>query len=169
MGKVTKRIGAAFGVALLVCTAAHAWTGAGDPADATVAPKLDALVTVLKTHHVSAYRNQDWCRNLATPAGNYSTNNEARTCNLFDGAAKPFDAQGDRLFTRVREAVRQTGLEVERINVDYRGNRIAHVEVGVACATCHASYIYALDKSSLPERADVKHVASDWYYVVERD
>ncbi len=168
MSKVTQRTGVAFGAALLVCAAAYAWA-AGDPAAATVAPKLDALVTVLKAHHVSAYRDQDWCRNLATPEGNYSTNNATRTCNLFDGAAKPFDAQGERLFTRVRDAVRQTGLEVERINVDYRGARVEHVEVGVACTTCHASYIYAMETASLPGRADVKRIAPDWYYVVERD
>ncbi len=65
--------------------------------------------------HVTAFRNQDWCWNLAYERGNFSFADDATdadTCNLFEGDGLPFDDQASRDFGSVADALRKTDLDV---------------------------------------------------------
>jgi hypothetical protein len=71
---------------------------------------LPKAFSILEQLQVQAYRNQDWCKNIFYRAGKFS-NNQAATCNLFDGKAKAL-AQAQRDFKAVETAIASTGLKL---------------------------------------------------------
>jgi hypothetical protein len=132
--------------------------------DATNLPKAFSILEQLQ---VQAYRNQDWCKNIFYKGGKFSNNNEATTCNLFDGKAKPFaQAQGD--FKIVESAIASTGLELHYFSADYgKGGKLIRADFDLA--ECPCTYTYSPNYSKLPEdiprEMEYSAVNKDWYFV----
>lgn len=75
---------------------------------------MPSCFATLEKLQVTAFRNQDWCQNMVYSRGKFSRNTEA-TCNLFEGTPVPFDAQAEKDFNVVSQAIRTTGAELHFI------------------------------------------------------
>jgi hypothetical protein len=167
MSTARKRTSIALAAAFLIGVGGVYAIVARSPTDAEIVQKLGTVMAAMKTQKIVAYRDQDWCRNLSSATGSYSTNTSTATCDLFPDAATPFDAHGNELFAMVHEAVRHANLDVDFINVDYRDGEITNAEIALSGRTGSESYVYTHDAGRLADRSEVKALASGWYYVIE--
>jgi hypothetical protein len=134
---------------------------------------LTAVLPVLEELEVYAFRDQDWCKNIALDDRFFSTNNETSTCNLHEDEGEPFDADAERDFARLKDSLRDTGLPVRMvdgvdIDVDGRVTRATfELEVGGPPAAGYMRYVYAPGEP-LPEQLrgelESTRVDEDWYF-----
>ena len=132
--------------------------------------RLPACFAELEKLQVTAYRNQDWCKNMVYNRGKFSPNTEA-TCNLFKGTPVPFDAQAQKDFDAVAQAVSRTQVALFFISdLEYRADgklkkAVFHLAAG------RYSYVYFPGYGAPPPDIprELKHTSlnPDWYYVWE--
>lgn len=125
----------------------------------------------LKQLRVEDYRNQDWCQNLAYRWGKFSNNNEATTCNLFQGQATAFTPEAQRDFDAIAKTFDIPGTRLHYFSVRYSANgEIVGAEFSIQ--DCPCSYVYRPNYPTPPEdNPDVVKlnlIDRDWYFV-ERD
>lgn len=102
---------------------------------ATVLPKLEQL-------RLEAYRNQDWCKNIAYDYGTFSETSHPSTCNLFDGTP-PFDDRATRDFQTLNQTFLFTGVRVRFVNLYYEGETVRLAEFHLECFWCSRTrYVY---------------------------
>jgi hypothetical protein len=73
--------------------------------------RLEAALPVLSVLHVTEFRDQDWCVNLAYARGAYSRTTSHSTCDLFPGAALDFDGQASSDLQLLRDAFHKAGVK----------------------------------------------------------
>jgi hypothetical protein len=133
--------------------------------------RLPACFNVLESLQVTAYRNQDWCRNMAYRRGKFSSNND-RACNLFEGTAQAFDRQAQQDFDTVSRAIAATGVRLDLISdIKYgRNGKLKRAEFHLAKAGRH-SYIYSPGYGKPPPNVRFERTYTplneDWYYIWE--
>ncbi|MGE0488283.1 MAG: hypothetical protein AB7S38_03600 [Vulcanimicrobiota bacterium] len=129
---------------------------------------LEGLFPTLASLEVRAYRNQDWCRNLAYHRGNFSQSTHPSTCNLFTGPVGPFDPQAQTDFDQITTALGGDRPRVLWLNLDYQDGKICLAEFALDRAASRESYLYSLE---MPE--DVGHeiihkaLGGHWYLRLE--
>jgi hypothetical protein len=133
--------------------------------DVTNLPKAFSILEQLQ---VQAYRNQDWCKNIFYKGGKYSNNNEATTCNLFDGKAKAFDSQTERDFKAVEGTINSTNVRLHYFSAEYeKAGKLIQADFDLA--QCPCSYTYSPNYTKLPEdipnEMEYSAVNKDWYFV----
>ena len=130
---------ATVGLAMLALLAARPSPSAAplDPRAAAVRA-LARVIPILRDWKVSAYRNQDWCRNLAYSRGAFADTEFPETCNLFEGQARPFDDRALEDFRRLEDALRSEDVDVLYVNAyfDRSGLTSAAFHMADACARC---------------------------------
>ena len=145
------------------------------------ADALASTFPVLTSLQVVAYRDQDWCRNIAYRGGVFSTEPMRATCNLFAGqpVAMPGTPSGEPGFARVRDALRRAqsrgGPAVRFFNADYGpGGRLTAANFALDCSwpfcKSRTSYIYAPDgpaPQAMSHTGEVQPAGPGWYLVRE--
>jgi hypothetical protein len=107
--------------------------------------RIEAVFPVLERLHVTAFRNQDWCQNLAYAGGAFSKTDSHSTCDLFFEAPRDFDDRASADFATVAGAFSDAGAAPDFVNVRFRNDRVADVEV----AFWNGSLIYDADGVTL--------------------
>jgi hypothetical protein len=131
---------------------------------------LPKVFSTLQNLKVTAYRNQDWCQNVAYTRGKFSGNLKATTCNLFDGTPIPMDARSQQDFQTISNAMATTGVSIHYLSAKYdASDRLIGAEFNLA-TICRCSYIYR-PRYRLPENMggemEFTAINSDWYFVWE--
>ena len=90
---------------------------------------IEAVFPVIERLHVRAFRNQDWCRNIAYARGAFSETDFHSTCDLFDGPYEDFDDVAAADFATVNRAFNDAGVAPDYVNVDFRDDRVVQLEV----------------------------------------
>jgi hypothetical protein len=132
---------------------------------------LPKVFSTLETLQVKAYRNQDWCKNVAYQRGRFSSNLKASTCNLFDGVPISMDDRAKQDFQIVSSSMATTGVGINFLSAKYdRSNRLIRAEFHLSTA-CRCSYVYQPRFDRLPAnmQGEIEYTAinSDWYFVWE--
>ncbi|MCA9796161.1 MAG: hypothetical protein KC910_30345 [Candidatus Eremiobacteraeota bacterium] len=129
---------------------------------------LEGLFPQLSSLQVTAYRNQDWCRNLAYQRGNFSQSTHPSTCNLFEGKVGPFDPKAQADFESIASALGGDRPRVLWLNIDYQEGKIRTAEFALDTSTTRESYLYTHDT---PEDLDGeimhKPLGGHWYLRLE--
>lgn len=137
--------------------------GARDPEADT--DRLSRILPLLQQFRVEAYRNQDWCKNIAYRQGKFSNNRESNTCNRFDGTPQPFTDQAGQTFDQIATALEQTRVPLYAIQVKYAPDgTIRQVEFRLANSggyLYHPGYKFL--PTSLANELEYKAVNQDWY------
>lgn len=126
---------------------------------------LSRSLAVLEQFQVSAYRNQDWCKNIAYEQGKFSDNLDS-TCNLFTGQSQAFTSQAKTDFAQVEKTLKQSKVRLHYLSVDYVPNgKIRRAEF--ALSSGGNSYVYEpgykLPKD-VPNELEYSAINQDWYY-----
>lgn len=142
--------------------------GAQHQHDVANLPKVFSTLQNLK---VKAYRNQDWCKNIAYKRGNFSNNSKSLTCNLFAGMPIAMDDRAQQDFQTISSVMATTGVGIHFLSAQYdRSDRLIRAEFNLSTA-CRCSYIYQPRFNRLPENmtGEIEYTAinSDWYFVWE--
>jgi hypothetical protein len=134
---------------------------------------LKASFSTLEALRLSGFRDQDWCRFIDYPRGAFTSlpvGDDSDTCNLFDGAALPFDDQASADFERVRAALAGTGVRgdsVLNIQHDDAGHmRTADFDLN---GGSFDRWTYVFDRGgSMPENEEGEElytrINEDWYF-----
>jgi hypothetical protein len=130
---------------------------------------LPKVFSTLQSLKVKAYRNQDWCKNVAYQRGNFSNNLKASTCNLFDGIPIGMDDKSRQDFQTISSAMATTGVNIHFLSAKYdRSDRLIGAEFNLS-TPCRCSYVYQPKFDRLPEsmKGEMEYTAinSDWYFV----
>lgn len=117
---------------------------------------------------MSAYRNQDWCQNIAYQYGKFS-NTERSTCNLFQGKPKAFDVRASNDFKTVAEAASSTGVPLYLI-LDLKYSKQGKLnQAKFHLTNCSCYYVYSPNYHKLPEDIPNERrytiINQDWYFV----
>ena len=163
------------GSSLLIAHQAMSWHVYWSQPDETrmasdVAQLRDALPR-FEQLRVEAYRNQDWCRNIAYSRGRFSNNLES-TCNLFAGSPVGFTASADADFASVAGALDAGGVWVYNVwGVRYDATgRLNHAEFDLIPAPWEFSrWSYVYDPGhplpqGMPNEDVYTRIDSDWYF-----
>lgn len=134
---------------------------------------LPKAFDILEKYQVTAYRNQDWCKNIAYSRGRF-TNETKSTCTyLLQGAAEPFDGQAHKDFKAIAREIAGSGVglySIEAIQYDTSG-QLVMARFNLKGLFNRRAYVYAPGYKELPE--DMPHeltytaLNQDWYYVWE--
>jgi hypothetical protein len=132
---------------------------------------LPKVFSTLQTLKVKAYRNQDWCKNIAYQRGLFSSNIETSACNLFDGKSIAMDDRAKQDFQTISNAMATTGVNIHFLSAKYdRSNRLIGATFNLS-TPCRCSYIYEPGYTQLPEnfKGELEYTAinSDWYFLWE--
>jgi len=134
---------------------------------------LTRAFATLETHQVTAYRNQDWCKNIVYKRGKFSDQPHRSTCNLFPEDLQIFDAQAIKDFDEVATAVDHTQVDlhyITRLDYDAEG-ALAQAQFHLATPFSRYSYVYAPNYQALPPNIanEIEHttINEDWYAVWE--
>lgn len=123
------------------------------------AASLPKVFDTLQTLEVEAYRNQDWCKNIAYQRGKFSSNLKATTCNLFDGTPQPMDAQATQNFQAIAHSMATTGVSIHFLSAQYDvSHHLSGAEFHLA-TLCRCSYVYS------PQFNDASSAVRLWYSV----
>jgi hypothetical protein len=133
------------------------------------AASLPKVFDTLQTLKVEAYRNQDWCKNVAYQRGKFSGNLKSTTCNLFDGTPQPMDSQATQDFQAIARSMATTGVSIHFLSAQYdSSNHLTGAEFHLA-TLCRCSYVYSPQYNHLPENMtgemEFTAINSDWYFV----
>jgi hypothetical protein len=102
--------------------------------------QLEPLLSHIKEQQLSDYRNQSWCQNIAYARGQFSQNNQATTCNLFDGEAMPFTAEARADFQTLRYKLRGSGFRVAFIKAYWNHQELKSAEFDLNCWFCSRTH-----------------------------
>jgi hypothetical protein len=130
---------------------------------------LPKVLNTLEKLKVRAYRNQDWCKNIAYQRGGFSDNLEATTCNLFNEKPQLMDKRAQQDFQTVARAMAETGVEINFLFGKYdASNHLIGAEFDLS-TLCRCSYIYEPRYQAFPKNSKGKYTAinSDWFFVDE--
>jgi hypothetical protein len=131
---------------------------------------LPKIFSVLKTLKVKAYRNQDWCQNISYKGGNFSSNLEASTCNLFEDKPVSMNDRAKQDFQAVSNAMATTGVSIHYLSAKYdSSDRLIEAEFNLS-TICRCSYVYQ-PQYTLPNNMggemEFTAINPDWYFVWE--
>jgi hypothetical protein len=138
----------------------------------TVATRqLENLLPKLEQTHLTAYRNQSWCKNIAYNHGNFSETQSPSTCNLFEGEAEPFDETAQDTFNNLQQRLLLTGVNINFLNVYFEDGKIRMADFNLSCWLCSRTrYVY---KPGYVLQEDFENemwfdaVSENWYVVNE--
>ena len=130
------------------------------------AQAFSSVVHEVAAMRVTAYRNQDWCKNLQYERGTFSETDFPTTCNIFTAIPVPFDDQAKSDFEWVRSILSANGVAPTYFELDYAGATngpvTGYFEVG--CSNCDfGRYVLA---SSPPEGGMA--LIPNWWWVEGR-
>jgi hypothetical protein len=132
--------------------------------------RLATAFPVLEELEIRGFRNQDWCRFLDDPRGQFTSNPESSTCNLFTGGPDPFDEKAQTDFDRVSAALRDTGVAVQMVWwLDYDdAGAISYAQFVIDHAANNSwTYVYDPD-GEMPEDIEGEEVYTridaNWYF-----
>lgn len=143
---------------------------------------LEQIIPFIEQYHLSSYRNQDWCQNIAYSRGAFSSLSGAQdtihTCNyMLTGAVIPFDDQAKTDFARTHDILARTGVLIHILHAEFdRQGHVHSVEFRLnrpGCLFCgKRSYVYQPHYGHLPP--DIPKVRwhttiNDNWYLVEED
>jgi hypothetical protein len=134
---------------------------------------LELTFSIIEQYDVSAYRNQDWCRNIAYRDGQFSETTHPSTCNLFDGPAQSFTPQARSDFQTIRRMLNRSGVRIAFFNIDFHETgRIRYASFNFNCLLrSRPRYVYRPNYGTVPE--DIPNemwftpINHDWYKVEE--
>lgn len=159
-------------VAAIVTSAALSACQSGidpQPQAKEIARSLQGTLPALVHSRVTAWRSQEWCRNIAYERGAFSETESPTTCNLFNERPEPFDRQAERDFAKVSAAIAATGFEVRFVNASFGADgQVSEAVFFMPCAGCGAlGFVYepgyVLEESSPPDLR-ITPVDANWYY-----
>jgi hypothetical protein len=135
--------------------------------------RLETTFPVLSSLHVTEFRDQDWCVNLAYSRGSYSKTNSHSTCDLFPAAPFEFDEVATNDLKELRDAFHTAGVEPIFGEIDWSSDgRIKSAYFEIGCAGCSiARYIYnasGVQIGDSPGAGTVEtRVSDNWSWYVE--
>jgi hypothetical protein len=132
---------------------------------------LPKVFSTLQNLKVKAYRNQDWCKNIAYARGGFSSNLKASTCNLFTEKPIAIDDRAQQDFQAITSSMATTGGNIHFLSAAYdRADRLIRAKFNLSTA-CRCAYVYQPRYSRLPENIEGKMeftaINSDWFFVWE--
>lgn len=132
---------------------------------------LTQTFPVLEEYQVEAYRNQDWCKNIAYQRGKFS-NTDRTTCNLFQGDPSEFDTQAQADFDTVAAAIAKSRVKLYYISgFQYDAQeKLIRAEFHLSGDFNRYSYIYEPGYSLPEDLAYERHhtaIDENWYFVWE--
>jgi hypothetical protein len=161
-------------VVLLLISGISTWFLWGKPwlMPASLAVRqLEDVVRELEQSQVTAYRNQNWCKNIAYNYGKFSESSHPTTCNLFEGTPQPFDEQATKEFQKFRRTLRLTGVRVAFVNTYFEAGKLHSAEFHLNCLLCSRTHYVYEPKYVLPanEGSEIwyKAINQTWYVVNE--
>jgi hypothetical protein len=105
--------------------------------------QLESVLPGLEQAQITAYRNQNWCKNIAYSKGNFSETTQPTTCNLFEGEATVFDETANVAFSNLRQTLLFTGVNISFLNAYYEEGKVRQVEFNLNCWLCSRTrYVY---------------------------
>lgn len=133
--------------------------------------QLESVLPRLEQAHITAYRNQNWCRNIAYSYGKFSDTANPSTCNIFQGEVLTFDETSRGAFSDLRQALLFTGVNISFLNVYFEEDKVRQVEFNLGCWLCSRTrYVYEPDYL-LPEEIGNEMwfdaINENWYMVNE--
>jgi hypothetical protein len=130
---------------------------------------LPKVFSTLQNLQVKAYRNQDWCKNIAYKRGGFSSNLKASTCNLFDERPIAMDDRAQQDFQTIASSMATTGVNIHFLSAQYdRSDRL--IEARFSLSRCYCSYVYYPRYPPLHNiegKMESTAINSDWFFVRE--
>jgi hypothetical protein len=131
---------------------------------------LPAIFQQLEKLEITAYRNQDWCKNIAYQRGKFSNNLQSTTCNLFKGQPQTMDPRAEQDFQEIALRLTAIGASIRYLSAKYDGsNHLMEAEFHLD-TLCRCSYIYQPGYTLPPNMSsEMEYTAIDpnWYFVWE--
>jgi hypothetical protein len=118
---------------------------------------LPTIFHQLEKLKITAYRNQDWCKNIAYQRGKFSNNLRSTTCNLFEGQPQTMDPRAEQDFQEISLRLTAIGASIRYLSAKYD-------------TLCRCSYIYQPGYTLPPNMGgEMEYTAinSNWYFVWE--
>jgi hypothetical protein len=138
---------------------------------AVAVAQLEKLLPKLEQTQITAYRNQDWCKNIAYSNGNFSETTHPTTCNLFEGEAKPFDETSRAAFNDLRQTLLFTGINISFLNVYVEEGKIRMADFSLGCWFCNRTrYVYEPNyvlQEDIGGEMWFDAISKNWYIVKE--
>jgi hypothetical protein len=137
-------------------------------------PKVFSVLRSLKVKH---YRNLDWCKNISYQRGDYSTNLNSTTCNLFDGNLVVMDDRAKQDFQTIANALASTGVGISGFSAYYdpadsseERLRQRLVKADFDLSVCRCTYVYQPRYDRLPDdglkgKLEFTKINADWYFI----
>ena len=134
--------------------------------------RLPGCFAVLERLQVTAYRNQDWCKNISYKRGKFS-NNAKESCNyLLGGGSVAFDAQAEKDVAVLAKAISKTGVGLRIISdLEYGAEGKLKKAVFHLAGFGRYTYVYSpgygTPPPDIPQERRHTSLNGDWYYVWE--
>jgi hypothetical protein len=156
---------------ILTCAALLACQSGVDPRPHAneIARSLQVSLPTLRDLRVTAWRSQDWCRNIAYERGAFSETDSPTTCDLFGERPDLFDDQAERDFGKVSAAMDATGYEVWYVNTSVGADgQVTQATFVLPCPRCEVlGFVYEpgyVLEESYPPELRITAVDADWWY-----
>jgi hypothetical protein len=131
---------------LLVLSGIASWVLLGKPwfmPASFVVKRLERVLSGLEQAQITAYRNQNWCKNIAYNYGQFSETTQASTCHLSEGEVLAFDETANVAFGDLRQTLLFTGVNISFLTAYYEEDKLRQVEFNLNCWLCsRARYVY---------------------------
>ena len=104
--------------------------------------RLEQTLPFIEQHHLSAYRNQDWCKNIAYTRGAFSSISVSQgmeqDCNYnLASPAQPFDNYAEADFAHTRDTLASTTLLIRKLHAEFdMQGRVYFVEFKIERLAC---------------------------------
>lgn len=134
---------------------------------------LETAFAMIEQYHVTDYRNQDWCRNIAYAGGQFSDTTHPPTCNLFEGPAPSFTPAATAVFNSITQVLRQSGVRIMFFDADFNAaGRIRSARFDIDCFLCgRLGYQYqpnyGVVPEDIPDEMWFTPINHNWYKVKE--
>lgn len=132
------------------------------------ATRLEQVFPLLESHHVIAFRNDDWCQAIEYKRGRYASSSGSACVSILSGSRRPFDDAARRDHATILAGIRGAHEGVRLIKgLQYDG--MGDITFGIFdCGSGDGDLIYvfskdALDPGKTVDGHSLKSIAPSWY------
>ena len=155
----------AIGIALLLLLSA---CGDNLGGGSGTAARLEGVFPLLRSHHVIAFRHDDWCQAIEYKRGRYASSSGSACVSILSGSRRPFDDAARRDHSTILTGIRGAHEGVRLIK-GIRYDSMGDITFGIFdCGSGDGDLVYvfskeALDPGKMVDGHSLKSIAPSWY------